>query len=95
MCNYFFNAKLNINTSQCGILKYFLCIFNLNYMYIKLTKRSRIIRTIRVHHKEGRGKVDYYVYETVGGLLENMPNTNVTENLKNAVEGDYILSDNE
>jgi hypothetical protein len=38
--------------------------------------------------------VDYYKYETVDGLLENMPNANVTESLANAVEGDYVVSDN-
>jgi hypothetical protein len=52
------------------------------------------MRVVTVNHRDGRGKVDYYVYETVDGLLENMPNANVTENLANAVEGDYVVSDN-
>jgi hypothetical protein len=52
------------------------------------------MRVVTVNHRDGRGKMDYYIYETVDGLLENMPNANVTENLENAVEGDYVVSDN-
>jgi hypothetical protein len=51
------------------------------------------MRVVTVNHRDGRGKVDYYVYETVVGLLENMPNANVTENLANAEKGDYAVSD--
>ncbi len=51
------------------------------------------MRTISVNHRDGRGRVDYYVYETVDDLLLEMPNPNVTKNLENVVEGDYIVSD--
>jgi hypothetical protein len=51
------------------------------------------MRVVTVNHRDGRGKVDYYIYETVDSLLENMPNANVTENLSSAVEGDYVVSD--
>jgi len=52
------------------------------------------MRTVSVNHRDGRGRVAYYVYETKDGLLEEMPNANVTENLANALEGDYVVSDN-
>jgi hypothetical protein len=45
------------------------------------------MRVVTVNHRDGRGKVDYYVYETVDGLLENMPNANVTENLRECGRG--------
>jgi hypothetical protein len=38
------------------------------------------MQTISVNHRDGHGRVEYFVYETVDGLLEKMPNANVTEN---------------
>jgi hypothetical protein len=52
------------------------------------------MRTVTVYHRDGRGKVDYYIYETVDGLMEEMPNANVTKSVANAAEGDYVVSDN-
>jgi len=52
------------------------------------------MRTISVNHRDGRGRVEYLVFETVESLLERKPNANVTESLANALEGDYVVSDN-
>jgi hypothetical protein len=52
------------------------------------------MRTISVNHRDGRGRVEYCVFETVESLLERKPNANATNNLANAIEGDYVVSDN-
>lgn len=52
------------------------------------------MRTVSVNHRDGRGTVDYCIFETIDSLLDNDPNANIASNLENAVEGDYVVSDN-
>ena len=52
------------------------------------------MRVVSVNHRDERGRVDYQIFETVDKLMEEKPDANVTDNMENAIEGDYVVSDN-
>ncbi len=52
------------------------------------------MRTVTVNHRDFRGRTDYWIYETKEKLLHDIPEANISENLADAKEGDYVQSCN-
>jgi hypothetical protein len=52
------------------------------------------MRIVTMNHRDGRGTVDYRIYESPELLLADKPDANITDKLEKALQGDYVISKN-